>query len=302
MTLPDALTALPLTRSELKTLEAIYGSSVNGVSDISTETLSSSTGYTTETLRRAFRKLEGMGVLRTERTRKNYSPILVGRFANNRYFINVGSSDVGSSYDQGDSNSHTVVNKKSTTYSFNEEGEKVRSYDDGDDIGGFGLFEEDIKKPAAKVNRRDPKTRGVRPEHEWTVYDVASEFSYQLGKRFPYTPGLVNVTAISGALRGYRARYGTTAVIEMEIMRKFFSDERNYKDADQQPEKVHTWYLHSMKTEMRGVLEDFDMPEDDAEPVEERDVLYASDGRSFSNTTVGRRELAYYESTLKGES
>lgn len=299
MTLPEAITKLPLTRSESKTIEAIYRSSVDGISDISTEQLGQETGYTMETLRRAFRKLESLGVLRTERTKKNYSPKLTGRFANNRYYVNVGSSDVGSSYDQGDSNSYTVVNRKSTTYSFNVKGEEVRSYDDGDNIGGFGLFEEEIAKPVVKINKRDPKTRGKRPEHEWTVYDVSSEFSYQLGRKFPYTPGLVNVAAISGALRKYRTEYGTTAVVEMEILRKFFSDERNYRNADQSPEKVHSWYLRMMKTHMSEVLNNFDMPEDDEVSTDVDEFLYAVDGKRFDNSFAGRKALEAYEIKVK---
>lgn len=301
MRAPEEITRLPLTRSEFKTIEAIYRSSVDGVSDISTEELGRETGYTMETLRRAFRKLESLGVLRTERTKKNYSPKLTGRFANNRYHLNVGSSDVGSSYGQGGSNSHTVGNKKDTTYLSNVKGEEVKSFDNGDDIGGFGLFEEDIQKPAVKINKRDPKTRGRRPEEEWTVYDVASEFSFQLGRKFPYTPGLVNVAAISGALRKYRTEYGTTSTIEMEMLRKFFSDERNYRDADQSPEKVHTWYLRLMKTHMADVLRDFDMPMDDgvAEDVEE--FLYALDGKRFDKSFAGRKALESYEGKLKGD-
>lgn len=301
MTLPESISALPLSRSELKTINAIYVSSVGGVSDVSTEQLSSSTGYSTETLRRAFRSLEAHGVLRVERTKKNYSPKLTGRFANNRYHILVGSSDVGSSYDQGGSNSYTVVNKKDTSYLSNVKGEEVRSYDEGDDIGGFGLFEEEVKKPVSKINKRDPKTRGRRPEEEWTVYDVASEFSYQLGRKFPYTPGLVNVAAISGALRKYRSQYGTTAVIEMEILRRFFSDERNYRNADQSPEKVHSWYLRMMKTHMGEVLQDFDMPVEDEVAGEEDEFLYAFDGKRFDKSFAGRKALEAYEGKLKGD-
>ena len=301
MTLPEAITKLPLTRSESKTIEAIYRSSVDGVSDISTEELGRETGYTMETLRRAFRKLESLGVLRTERTKKNYSPKLTGRFANNRYHVNVWSSDVGSSYGQGDSNSNTVGNKKDTTYLSNAKGEEVKSFDNGDDIGGFGLFEEDIQKPAVKINKRDPKTRGRRPEEEWTVYDVASEFSFQLGRKFPYTPGLVNVAAISGALRKYRAEYGTTSTIEMEILRKFFSDERNYRNADQSPEKVHSWYLRMMKTHMADVLQDFDMPVDTGVTEDTEEFLYALDGKRFDKSFAGRKALESYEGKLKGD-
>jgi hypothetical protein len=59
----------------------------------------------------------------------------------------------------------------------------MRKYDDdGDNLAGFGLVEpKDAPQP--KIRKSDPKTRGRRPEHEWTAMDVAAEFSYQVGRK-----------------------------------------------------------------------------------------------------------------------
>jgi len=178
--------------------------------------------------------------------------------------------------------------------------------DDEDDVGGFGLFDEEVQeKVAAKVpaaSKRDPRTRGRRPESEWTVYDVASEFSFQIGRKFPYIPGLVNVKNISGALRAWRNQYGTNPTIEMELLRQFFADERNYAAADRAPEKIHLAYLRMFKTNMREVNATFDVYDavETSDLTQDEDYLYSSDGRRFDNTLIGRKALARHEEELKG--
>lgn len=315
MNIPEEIFSLPLKHSELKTFVAIYRTCVDGVSDISTEELSSQTGYSTETLRRAFRALESLGVLVTERTTKSYSHIYSNRYSNNRYHIKLGSSVVGSSCDTGDSNYYTVgktVGKEDTSYLLMPQAAETEAQemarwknDDDDEVGGFGLFEDEVQeKVAAKVkpaDKRDPRTRGRRPESDWTVYDVASEFSFLLSKKFPYSPGLVNVRAISGALRQWRNSHGITPTVEMEIMRAFFADDRNYLGADKNPEQVHKWYLRMFKTHMSDTLLDFGISNDaDPDSTTTDEFVYASDGKRFDNSNFGRRERDRYEATLEG--
>jgi DNA-binding transcriptional ArsR family regulator len=184
----------------------------------------------------------------------------------------------------------------------------------GDDsIGGFGLLDEPVSAPTSKlsVNARDPKTRGRRPEHEWSANDVAVEFSYQLGRRFPYTPGLVNVRALGGALRANRSKFGITAQVELEILRMFFEDEGNLRDIEKHPNKIHGRFLNMFKSHLqtahqnlglevdyRLLASDLDTPISET-PVE--DVLIASDGVRFDNTAAGRAFLELHESKLRGE-
>jgi hypothetical protein len=313
--IPEEIFSLPLKHSELKTLVAIYRTCVGGVSDISTEELKSQTGYSTETLRRAFRALESLGVLVTERTKKSYSHVYSNRYSNNRYHVKLWSSVVGSSSDTGSSNYHTVgktVVKEDTSYllmpqAAESEVQKMTRWknEDDDEVGGFGLFEEEVQeKVASKVkppSKRDPRTRGRRPVEDWTVYDVASEFSYRLGRKFPYSPGLVNVQAISGALRQWRNAHGITPTVEVEIMNAFFSDDRNYIGADKNPEQVHKWYLRMFKTQMADTLIDFGITADgDDDSTKSEEFVYASDGKRFDNSNFGRRERDRYEATLEG--
>ena len=93
--------------------------------------------------------------------------------------------------------------KESETKGFTKEIKvPMRNYaDDGEDLAGFGLIEpKDAPQP--KVRKSDPKTRGKRPEHEWTAMDVAAEFSYQVGRKYPLLPGTVSVKSLSGGLGG----------------------------------------------------------------------------------------------------
>jgi hypothetical protein len=314
VSIPEEIFSLPLKHSELKTFVAIYRTSVDGISDISTEELKSQTGYSTETLRRAFRALEALEVIVTERTKKSYSHVYSNRYSNNRYHIKLWSSVVGSSSDTGSSNYNTVVKtvgKEDTAYLLMPQAAELEvvkmvrwKNDDDDEVGGFGLFEEEQQeKVASKVkpaDKRDPKTRGRRPVEDWTVYDVASEFSFRLGRKFPYSPGLVNVRAISGALRQWRNSHGITPTVEMEIMNSFFSDDRNYLGADKNPEQVHKWYLRMFKTQMSDTLLDFGISDDNPDSTKPAEFVYASDGKRFDNSNFGRRERDRYETSLEG--
>ena len=177
-----------------------------------------------------------------------------------------------------------------------------------DEIGGVGLFEDE--KPAAvkhklSTDKRDPKTRGRRPQEEWTPADVAVEFSYQLAKKYPYLPGLLNTGQLRGALAKNRKQFGITAVIELEILRMFMADDSKHRI--DQPQLIYKFFLRMFTTHMDKALANLGMPTRrelsgvvDDEPVEM--YVYASDGRAFDNSMFGRRQLEKYEGKLKGKT
>jgi len=184
-------------------------------------------GVAVKTVRRALAALEEAGYIQRERTKA-----AGGRRGPDRFALILGDSNV---HTLGDSNVHTthdkVTNssdsklspvskesyKEDTSYLLNPEGVRERGavivirkgYDDGDDLAGFGLLEP--KEESKPVKKSDPKTRGRRPQSEWTPMDVASEFSFLVGRKFPWLPGSVNVHILSRALAKYRNQYGTTA-------------------------------------------------------------------------------------------
>jgi len=172
--------------------------------------------------------------------------------------------------------------------------------DDGDNLAGFGLVEpKDAPQPT--VRKSDPKTRGKRPEHEWTAMDVAAEFSYQVGRKYPLLPGTVSVKQLSGALRKFRTQYGTTPLIELELLRLFLGDERNFKDIGDEAPLLYKKYLASFGTKMNQARENLGLNKMTAkiETTQASDKLVASDGRTFQNSLSGRAQLERYEKRLK---
>jgi hypothetical protein len=172
--------------------------------------------------------------------------------------------------------------------------------DDGDSLAGFGLVEpKDAPQP--KVRKSDPKTRGKRPEHEWTAMDVAAEFSYQVGRKYPLLPGTVSVKQLSGALRSFRTKYGTTPLVELELLRLFMQDERNFKGIGDEAPMLYKKYLASFGTKMNQARENLGLNKVTAkiETASASDRLVASDGRTFQNSLSGRAQLERHEKRLK---
>jgi hypothetical protein len=172
--------------------------------------------------------------------------------------------------------------------------------DDTDSLAGFGLVEpKDAPQP--KVRKSDPKTRGKRPEHEWTAMDVAAEFSYQVGRKYPLLPGTVSVKQLSGALRAFRTKYGTTPLIELELLRLFMQDERNFKGIGDEAPMLYKKYLASFGTKMNQARENLGLNKVTAkiETATASDRLMASDGRTFQNSLSGRAQLERHEKRIK---
>ena len=173
-------------------------------------------------------------------------------------------------------------------------------YDNGDDLAGFGLVEP-REAPQPKIRKSDPRTRGKRPEHEWTPMDVAAEFSFQVGRIYPLLPGTVNVKSLSGALAKFRKQYETTALIELELLRLFMADERNFKEVGDEAPLLYKKFLASFKTKINQARENLGLAKINAKianPVTSG-TLTASDGRVFQNSISGRTQLERHEKRLK---
>lgn len=313
---------LTLTDAELRTVIALRNlASRTGLVEATTEQIGTLTRYSPATLRRAFRALEERGFLTTVRTKRN-----LGKYSVNKYQlspslmgeqkpISPALTDERSTTGISSSNSHITI----TSHSKNDIGNSRKRYkeikvvnrwkDDDDDLAGVGLFEDE--KPAAvkhklSTDARDPKTRGRRPQENWTPTDVAVEFSFQLSRKYPYLPGLVKTKELGGALAANRKKYGITPLIELEIMRLFMGDQRMHSDAEKAPQYLHGKFLRMFTTHMDQAMMNLGMPTRNAianDVVdEERSVeyVYASDGREFDNSIVGRKALARYESKLNG--
>lgn len=313
----DPAILLVLDPKELRTFLALHQlADRKGVIDASMVVLGELTGYTRESLRLAIRGLEKRSLVATLRKKRNG-----GKLSRNVYTLypcqenlaSTGDSNISKPgkkiflYDMNSNNSHVTMpaKKEIAMEKWKPRGEDTSG---DDEIGGVGLF--DDEKPAAvkhklSTDKRDPKTRGRRPQEEWTPADIAVEFSYQLAKKYPYLPGLLNTGQLRGALAKNRKQFGITAVIELEILRMFMADESKHRI--DQPQLIYKFFLRMFTTHMDKALANLGMPTRrelsgvvDDEPVEM--YVYASDGRAFDNSMFGRKQLDKYESKLKGKT
>jgi hypothetical protein len=170
------------------------------------------------------------------------------------------------------------------------------------EVGGVGKFGDDEMSSEPMKGKKIPKTRGKRPVEHWTVYDVAAEFSYLVGKKFPWLPGTVNVNSLAGALRKMRSTYQTTALVELEILKMFMADESNFKGVGNEAPHLYKIYLAMFRTHMNQARKNLGLNvlgDATAEVIDAPDTLIASDGREFDNTIVGRKALERHEERLK---
>ena len=306
---------LTLTDAELRTVIALrrLADSV-GVVNATMEDIGSATRYSPATLRRAFRSLETRGFLSTVRTKRN-----LGKFSFNVYQLSPSliperlSTEPPLAGERSTTGSHSSkyihISHSKNDYMAKEKKVVNKWQDDDSDIGGVGLFDEE--KPAAlkhklSTDKRDPKTRGRRPQEEWTPTDVAVEFSFQLSRKYPYLPGLVKTKELGGALAANRKKYGVTPLIELEMMKIFMGDNRLHSDADNKPHMLHGRFLRMFTTHMDQAMASLGMPtrnqiaNDVVDDQRDSDYIYASDGREFDNSIVGRKSLDRYEEKLKG--
>jgi hypothetical protein len=172
--------------------------------------------------------------------------------------------------------------------------------DDGDNLAGFGLVEE-RDAPQPKIRKSDPRTRGKRPEHEWTPMDVAAEFSFRVGRKFPLLPGTVNVKQLSGALAKFRKQYETTPLIELELLRLFMADENNFRDVGDEAPFLYKKYLASFGKKINQARENLGLGKISApiDTVVKMGTLTASDGRVFQNSLSGRVQMERHEKRLE---
>lgn len=271
-----------------------------------------------KTVRSALQGLEKVGLIATESTKrangyqgkkiilvKNYRYVdneTVKNYRTSHDYVTIGRISHPSYKPLVPNSQSSYKLKESETVGFTKE-IKVpmkKWEDDGDDLAGIGLTEpKDAPQP--KIRKSDPKTRGKRPEHEWTAMDVAAEFSFQVGRKYPLLPGTVSVKQLSGALRRFRTQYATTPLIELELLRLFMADERNFKDIGSEAPMLYKRYLSSFGTKMNQARENLGLNRVTAkvETTPASGTLKASDGRVFQNTLAGRTQLERHEKKLK---
>ena len=325
MNIPVEAYSADITDFQFRLLAILYRlAGPGGLLQASTAELCAASGKSSDkTVRMALKGLEKAGLIVTEATKRanGYQGKKIILVKNYRLVDNLpeqtvknyrtSHGNVTNSYLSHPANKPLVPNSQDSYKLKESENTKsvftkeiavpMKQYDDGEDLAGFGLTEPK-DAPAVKVRKTDPKTRGKRPQHEWTPMDVAAEFSYQVGRRYPLLPGTVNVAKLSGALRKFRTQYQTTALIELELLRLFMADERNFKDIGDEAPHLYKMYLASFGKKMNQARENLGLNKITAkvDTTPTSGTLMASDGRVFQNSLSGRAQLERYEKRLKG--
>lgn len=319
MTLSSRLLEANLSHFQFRLFVTLWSlATPKGVVEESMDTLGCSTQTKSRnTVREAIRALEGKGLLETRRKRR-------GRkfYSGNSYVLlcplweaSVCPAEEPST-DRADSNLNYLVNKSlvpnshisHTSYeniqihkvseeSMNKSWREEQAKDDS--VGGVGKL--DSETPRTPPNKKDTKTRGLRPKEDWTARDVAAEFSYLVGKKFPWLPGTVNVGRLAGALAKQRNQNQTTALIELELLNIFMVNEKNFVNIGNEAPDLYKKYLQLFRTKLVKAHTNLGIALPNINGVSEEvkgDVLYASDGRTFDNTIAGRSALERYEKKL----
>jgi hypothetical protein len=317
----------PLSASEYRLLDVLCLLSKDNVTEIPMEKLASYAQTSEESVRRALRKLEQVNMVETVRRKRN-----LGKLSNNIYKMispshknvekaepphklpphkNVGSTaDIDIAIDITTSN--TEINK-TTSYLVPKGTPRRRNFkvigrwSEDDEISGFGLFEDEAnaKASSAKVSKRDPKTRNLRPQEEWTSADVASEFSARLYRAIPGVPNLVNTNNVRGALARMRKQFDSNALIELEVMKMFFEDPWVQSQGKDKPAFLAGRFLKMFANNFDQALKNLGLPprqgpsEKAVSSAPRVDFLYASDGEQFDNSMPGRLALERYEDSLR---
>jgi len=316
----------PLSASEYRLLDVLCTLSNKNIVDASMEELARFAQSSEESIRRALRGLESASLISTTRTKRN-----LGRLSKNRYELispshkNVdlvsppAHKNVGSTAGTGSSNYQpikvTKETNKTTSYLVPVGTKKlerknfimVNRWQDDESVGGFGLFESEVTEKAAgpRLSKRDPKTRGKRPQAEWTSSDVASEFASRLYRLIPDVPNLVNTDKVRGALSKMRKQYDSNALIELEIMKIFFEDPWVQNQGKDNPAWIAGRFLKMFANHFDQALRNLGLPErkgpteEAMEDIPHSDFVYASDGRRFDNSMPGRLALQKYEDKLR---
>jgi hypothetical protein len=296
---------LSLGPSELKVLLTLeYFADSKGVADPTMSILEEVTGYSRMQISRAVKTLTQENYIEVKRLKR-----LDGFNHRNVYQLLSNTNVTVETASQSHSNADvtSITNKalvikidKALDTTYLMEGEKKvvnRWKDDDDDLAGVGLIEEKTVQ-TKKPSKREPKTRHSRPIEDWTPADVATEFSYRVYQALPGIPGIVNTRSLWGALAKNRKQFGVTAVLEYELLEKYFADSRNVNSLKQAPAYAHAKFLTYITNNIQAVASDLgveDQPEDIPviEPVNK--YVYSSDGRRFDNSMPGRLALKEYE-------
>lgn len=307
----DELALLSLPSPQLRVFLALsHLESRWGEVRASMEDIAELTGFSRSSIHRAIVGLEESNWIEIVRTKRNYGLLSHNKYKILRRVTNDTSAanlvaEPGVSDDTSTRSTITTITtvkvkptskSKNTNPSGLKEATVVNRWQDDDDAGVVGLFENEVPASAPKAVKAKAH-RNERPQSEWTAQMVASEFASRVYANIRGIPGMVNTKRLAIALSVNRKAHGITASVEMAAMDKFFSDERNFATLKKFPKNSHGVFLNAIT---KYVAENHDTSPEVVDTEKREEYIYASDGRRFDNSMPGRAALERYEEKIKG--
>ena len=311
----------PLNASEYRLLDVLCTLSVNSVASPTMEELSRYAQSSEESIRRSLRKLETVGLIKVERTKRN-----LGKFSYNKYKLispshkNVGwqpepsHKNVGSTADIDIAINNNIENKTTSYFRCEPAPSKRKAVivgrgwqDDDAELAGFGLFDDEVpaSQKQAPVSKRSSKTRNQRPQEDWTALDIAAEFMSRIYDKLPGVSVPINTLQLQKIIAKNRKEYDLTPLIELELMRLFFDDYWFKNKAKFNPQFIKASFLKFYNSHLPVALDNLGLDSNKSVPESEvfsdkpAETVYASDGTPFDNSMPGRKDLELYEAQLR---
>ena len=311
----------PLNASEYRLLDVLCTLSVNNVASPTMEELSRYAQSSEESIRRSLRKLETVGLIEVERTKRN-----LGKFSYNKYKLispshkNVGwqpepsHKNVGSTADIDIAINNNIENKTTSYFRCEPAPSKRKAVivgrgwqDDDAELAGFGLFDDEVpaSQKQAPVSKRSSKTRNQRPQEDWTALDIAAEFMSRIYDKLPGVSVPINTLQLQKIIAKNRKEYDLTPIIELELMRLFFDDYWFKNKAKFNPQFIKASFLKFYNSHLPVALDNLGLDSNKSVPESEvfsdkpAETIYASDGTPFDNSMPGRKDLELYEAQLR---
>jgi predicted transcriptional regulator len=318
----------PLNASEYRLLDILCTLSVNSICTVPMDELARYAQSSEESIRRALRKLESVGLLKVERTKRNF-----GKLHKNVYHLispshknvdeksvihknedEVIHKNVGSTGDIDIAINNHIENKTTSYFRCEPAPRKKkvvivgRGWQDDDmELAGVGLFDDEVpsSQKQAPVSKRSSKTRTQRPQEEWTALDTAAEFMSKIYDKLPGISVPINTLQLQKIIAKNRKEYDLTPIIELELMRLFFDDYWFKNKARFNPQYIKASFLKFYNSHLPVALENLGLDSNKSVPESEvfsdkpAETVYASDGTPFDNSMPGRKDLELYEAQLR---
>lgn len=126
------------------------------------------------------------------------------------------------------------------------------SYDDGDDLGGFGLTEPRTQQKTRTQRKRELKFHRLVPREDWQMAHVVREFRMRLVHARPDILGGTDGHRMQAALSTWKSDHGLTPQDAATAVDMFFDTPALVADLKENP-AAYKYFLRFLQTQYRAI-------------------------------------------------